>query len=174
MPIEVHAAESTELFTGPPDEPLQIVRVFHQGGTAPAAVRVEGPGLQTVGEFTAHPDGAPVEVAVRVTDPVVGARRSARAVADGSALEFDFVVAPGASYRPIELAFDGSTQLSIDRAGNLVVGTGAGTLVQHAPKAGITQSIGQLADALTGKKPDEEAAAGDGKSRRWLSLWPSR
>ena len=48
-------------------------------------------------------------------------------------LEFDFVVAPGASYRPIELAFDGSTHLSIDRAGNLVVGTGAGTLVQHAP-----------------------------------------
>jgi pilus assembly protein CpaE len=47
-------------------------------------------------------------------------------------------------------------------------------LVQHAPKAGITQSIGQLADALTGKKPDDEAAAGDAKSRRWLSLWPSR
>nr|WP_137148026.1 NEW3 domain-containing protein [Mycolicibacterium sp. CR10] len=94
--MEVHAAESTELFTGPPDEPLHIVRVFHRGGTVPAAVRVEGPGLQTVGEFTAHPDGAPVEVAVRVTDPIVGARRSARAIADDSALEFDFVVAePG-------------------------------------------------------------------------------
>jgi pilus assembly protein CpaE len=46
-------------------------------------------------------------------------------------------------------------------------------LIQHAPKAGITQSIGQLADALTGKKPDEEAVATDGK-RRWLNLWPSR
>jgi pilus assembly protein CpaE len=47
-------------------------------------------------------------------------------------------------------------------------------LVQHAPKAGITQSIGQLGDALIGKKADDESAVGDGKSRRWLSLWPSR
>jgi pilus assembly protein CpaE len=47
-------------------------------------------------------------------------------------------------------------------------------LLQHAPKAGITQSIGQLADALTGKKAEDDAAAGDGKSRRWLSLWPTR
>jgi pilus assembly protein CpaE len=47
-------------------------------------------------------------------------------------------------------------------------------LLQHAPKAGITQSIGQLANALIGKASDDDAAAGDGKSRRWLSLWPSR
>jgi hypothetical protein len=48
-------------------------------------------------------------------------------------LEFDFVVAPGASYRRIALAFDGSTSTTIDRDGNLLVGTSAGTLVQHAP-----------------------------------------
>lgn len=47
-------------------------------------------------------------------------------------------------------------------------------LVQHAPKAGITLSIGQLADSLSGKKADDETAAGEGKGRRWLSLWPSR
>jgi pilus assembly protein CpaE len=47
-------------------------------------------------------------------------------------------------------------------------------LVQHAPKAGITLSIGQLADALSGKKAEDETAVGDGKGRRWLSLWPSR
>jgi pilus assembly protein CpaE len=46
-------------------------------------------------------------------------------------------------------------------------------LIQHAPRAGITLSIGQLADALTGKKPDEDAASTDGK-RRWLNLWPVR
>lgn len=46
-------------------------------------------------------------------------------------------------------------------------------LLQHAPKAAITQSIGQLADALCGKKGDEDGA-GDGKSRRWLNLWSSR
>ena len=48
-------------------------------------------------------------------------------------LEFDFIVAPGASYRAIALAFDGSTNLKIDRAGNLLVATSAGTLVQQAP-----------------------------------------
>ncbi|HMP05642.1 MAG TPA: AAA family ATPase [Lacipirellulaceae bacterium] len=47
-------------------------------------------------------------------------------------------------------------------------------LLQHAPKAGITQSIGQLGDALTGKASSDDAAAGDGKSRRWLNLWPAR
>jgi len=47
-------------------------------------------------------------------------------------------------------------------------------LVQHAPKAAITLSIAQLANALCGKKDDEEAAASDGKGRRWLSLWPGR
>jgi pilus assembly protein CpaE len=47
-------------------------------------------------------------------------------------------------------------------------------LLQHAPKAGITQSIGQLADALAGKTADEESAEREGKSRRWLHLWPGR
>jgi pilus assembly protein CpaE len=45
-------------------------------------------------------------------------------------------------------------------------------LLQHAPKAAITQSIGQLADALCGKKADDEGS--DSKGRRWLNLWPSR
>jgi pilus assembly protein CpaE len=45
-------------------------------------------------------------------------------------------------------------------------------LLQHAPKAAITQSIGQLGDALCGKKPEDEGS--DSKGRRWLSLWPSR
>jgi pilus assembly protein CpaE len=44
-------------------------------------------------------------------------------------------------------------------------------LLQHAPKAAITQSVGQLADALCGKQSDED---GESKSRRWLNLWPSR
>src|SRR4030095_7152525 len=48
-------------------------------------------------------------------------------------LEFDFVVSPGARPRAIALAFDGSTDLKMDLQGNLLVGTSAGTLVQHAP-----------------------------------------
>jgi pilus assembly protein CpaE len=47
-------------------------------------------------------------------------------------------------------------------------------LVQHAPKAAITLSIAQLADALCGKQDVVEATASDGKGRRWLSLWPGR
>jgi pilus assembly protein CpaE len=47
-------------------------------------------------------------------------------------------------------------------------------LLQHAPKAGITQSIGQLADALSGKKASDESTTTEGKGRRWLSLWPTR
>ena len=48
-------------------------------------------------------------------------------------------------------------------------------LLQHAPKAGdhaVDRPAGRR--AVSGKKADDEAAAGDGKSRRWLSLWPSR
>ncbi len=48
-------------------------------------------------------------------------------------------------------------------------------LVQYAPKAAITQSIGQLADALTGKKAEEEAAAErEGRKSRWRGLFSSK
>ncbi len=46
-------------------------------------------------------------------------------------------------------------------------------LVQHAPKAGITNSINQLAAAISGKTSDESDET-DTKSRSWLSLWPSK
>jgi pilus assembly protein CpaE len=47
-------------------------------------------------------------------------------------------------------------------------------LVQHAPRAPITQSIHQLGLALSGKT--DQAAAGDGTSklRNWLNIWPAR
>jgi pilus assembly protein CpaE len=48
-------------------------------------------------------------------------------------------------------------------------------LVQHAPKAGITNSIMQLADALCGRsREDGESGEKDSKSRRWLNLWPAK
>ena len=46
-------------------------------------------------------------------------------------------------------------------------------LLQHAPKAGITNSICQLGDALCGKLAEEDDAR-DSKSRRWLNLWPAK
>ena len=44
-------------------------------------------------------------------------------------------------------------------------------LLQQAPKAAITNSIGQLADALSGKERDESDEGASGKSRSWLGLW---
>ena len=45
-------------------------------------------------------------------------------------------------------------------------------LVQQAPKAAITQSINQLAHALSGKS--EQGSEGPAKSRGWLGIWPAR
>ena len=45
MAFGVTSAESTDLFVGPTDAPLQLVRVVHTGGTAP--IVVEGDGLAT-------------------------------------------------------------------------------------------------------------------------------
>jgi pilus assembly protein CpaE len=46
-------------------------------------------------------------------------------------------------------------------------------LVQQAPKAAITQSINQLAAALSGREdePSREAAS---KARGWLGIWPTK
>ncbi|MDW5614476.1 NEW3 domain-containing protein [Mycolicibacterium sp. D5.8-2] len=94
--MDITSAESTELFTGPPDAPLQVVRVTYRGCSAPTRVRVEGPGLQTVADAVAGPGGTLVEVAVRVGDPRPGQRRAARAVAGDGMVDFDFIDAePG-------------------------------------------------------------------------------
>lgn len=94
--MHVTSAESTELFTGPADQPLQVVRVSYRFCSHPTPVRIEGPGLHTVGEVIATPRGRVVEVPVRVSEPVVGERRRAELVVGRSTSEFDFVVAePG-------------------------------------------------------------------------------
>ena len=94
--MRVTSAESTELFTGPADHPLQVVRVSYRFCSNPTQVRVEGAGLQTVGDATAQPRGRTVDVSVRVANPVVGERRRAEVVVGRHITEFDFVVAePG-------------------------------------------------------------------------------
>ncbi|KWX58031.1 NEW3 domain-containing protein [Mycobacterium sp. NAZ190054] len=94
--MDVTSAGSTELFTGPPDAPFQVVRVGYQDCAAPTPVRVVGPGLRTVGDALAHPGGTTVEVSVRVADPVPGRRRPARVQAGAAVADFDFVDAePG-------------------------------------------------------------------------------
>lgn len=94
--MHVTSAESTELFTGLPEEPLQVVRVSYRFCSRATTVRVEGPGLETVGAVHAMPRGRVVDVPVRVLDPVVGDRRRAQVVVGRTSTEFDFTVAePG-------------------------------------------------------------------------------
>jgi len=94
--MHVTSAESTELFTGPAEEPLQVVRVSYRMCTKPTQVIVDGPGLETVGDVLATPRGRAVEVPVRVTEAVIGETRAARVSAGRTSAPFDFVVAePG-------------------------------------------------------------------------------
>lgn len=50
-------------------------------------------------------------------------------------LEFDFIVAPGASTDPIRLGVTGANRISTDRAGNLVLASSAGNVTLHKPVA---------------------------------------
>jgi hypothetical protein len=49
------------------------------------------------------------------------------------ALEYDFVLQPGADPDRIRLSFEGSERPRLDRDGNLILTTPAGELIQHAP-----------------------------------------
>jgi len=53
----------------------------------------------------------------------------------GSQLEYDFVVAPGADPRLIQLAFEGSDRLSINRGGDLVIESGDAEIRMLKPVA---------------------------------------
>ena len=88
--VHVISAESTELFTGPPDAPLQLVRVTHTGGAL--EVRVEGEGLTTPTAAIAAGAGT-IEVPVAVSRPVVGEQRQARVLAGDAETPFVFTVA---------------------------------------------------------------------------------
>ena len=48
-------------------------------------------------------------------------------------LEYDFVVKPGADPGQIHVGYDGASSMSLDAAGNLVLGTSGGQIVVHAP-----------------------------------------
>ncbi len=50
-------------------------------------------------------------------------------------LEFDFIVAPGASPKPIRLGVSGADRLSTDEQGNLILASSAGDVLLHKPVA---------------------------------------
>lgn len=89
--MRVTSAESTELFVGPPDAPLQVVRVGYADAAAGEKVRVDGDGFS--GEAEVPPGDGTVEVPVRVRRATVGERRTGQINDQGT---FEFVVAePG-------------------------------------------------------------------------------
>lgn len=89
--MRVTSAVSTELFVGPADAPLQLVRVDYTGAGTNDTLRIVGDGLDCDPVEVAAGDGA-VEIPVRVEQPAPGQRRAAR-VGD---VPFEFTVAePG-------------------------------------------------------------------------------
>ena len=94
--MDVISAESTELFVGPEDAPLQLVRVSYAGGTKPTPIRVDGDDLTTPAPVIAQPGDGTIDVPVAVGRPVTGEQRAARVLAGDSSTPFDFTVAePG-------------------------------------------------------------------------------
>ncbi len=95
--MRVISAESTELFVGPPDAPLQLVRVTVADCDEPVSVRIDGDGV--AGQASARPGQAVVEVPVAVEESGnerVGRRHAARAYVADTSTPFGFVVAePG-------------------------------------------------------------------------------
>ena len=95
--MQLISAESTELFVGASEAPLQLVRVTVSGCAEPTPVRIEGDGLR--GEAVALGAGADnevIEVPVAVDRRVVGERRAAWVRAGRARQPFEFTVAePG-------------------------------------------------------------------------------
>ncbi|BBX65249.1 alpha-mannosidase [Mycobacterium saskatchewanense] len=92
--MQVLSARSTELFVGPPDTPLQLVRVAVSGCSEPTPVRIDGDGIE--GEAAAGIGSEVVDVPVRVRRGTAGERRAATVHAGGARSAFEFTVAePG-------------------------------------------------------------------------------
>ncbi|MCV7227497.1 NEW3 domain-containing protein [Mycolicibacterium komossense] len=96
--MSVIAAESTGLFVGPVDAPLQVVRVSVAGATAPTPLHIAGPGLVTAGLTMAPVGDATVEIPVAVSAREPGRQRAATVIAGADSSGFTFVDAePGAT-----------------------------------------------------------------------------
>ena len=63
-------------------------------------------------------------------------------------LEYDFVLAPGADPRQIELNFGGAKRLRLDADGNLIVSIAGGEVLEHKPV--IYQDIGGMRRRVAG------------------------
>ena len=93
--MRVTHAESTDLFVGEPDEPVQLVRVRYADADGRTGIEIQGDGLKSATHVPPASDGS-IEIPVRVERPVVGERRQAAILATGERTPFEFTVAePG-------------------------------------------------------------------------------
>ncbi|MGY4712337.1 glycoside hydrolase family 38 N-terminal domain-containing protein [Mycolicibacterium sp. CBM1] len=89
--MQVTSAESTELFVGQSDAPLQLVRVGYTDAVGTQALSIVGEGL-TSDIVEVRPGDGSVEVPVRVTAPVAGQQRAARVLVGDVEHPFVFTV----------------------------------------------------------------------------------
>ena len=67
----------------------------------------------------------------------------------GGRLEYDFVVAPGADPKKIQLAFQEVDRLSVDQSGNLILHTPERKIIQRAPR--MYQEVGSRKKEISGR-----------------------
>jgi alpha-mannosidase len=90
------SAESTQLFVGPADAPLQIVRLTFTGMPTAERVCLDGAGLAVARAATTTAGDGVLEIPVAVADPEPGRQRRAVVTAGGQRVEFAFTDAePG-------------------------------------------------------------------------------
>lgn len=67
---------------------------------------------------------------------------SLRYYSNRQALEYDFLISPGADPSQIQIRYDGVESLSLDAEGNLVIATGWGDIVEKQPV--VSQKVGNI------------------------------
>ena len=90
--MRVTHAESTDLFVGEPDEPVQLVRVHYVDADGRTGIELDGDGLKSATQIPPAGDGS-IEIPVHVERAVVGQRRRAEVLAGDERTPFEFTVA---------------------------------------------------------------------------------
>ncbi len=80
-------------------------------------------------------------------------------------LEFDFIVAAGASPAPIGLGFYGASKIATDALGNLLLSSAAGDVVLHKPVA--YQEIDGKRQTVAAEFVEE---SNNGSHSRWVPM----
>ena len=103
-------------------------------GTSPSAASARGRAGSTTCSETTPPSGAPACAPTSASSTATSGRVSTwSSRAQNGQLKYEFLVRPGARVRDIRLAYRGAKRLSLDRQGNLRIGTSLGVLTDTRP-----------------------------------------